>query len=84
MSSKIELETLTAFADGELSAAEHAEVEAQLAADPEAERILAELSAGARLLRAAYSDPAFQEAPEALRAEVEGLLQVLQRGLFFL
>ncbi len=74
MSSKIELETLVAFADGELSAAEHAELEAQLAADPEAEGILAELNAGARLLRAAYSDPAIQEVPEELRAEIEGLL----------
>lgn len=50
---------LVGYADGELDAATTAEVEAYLAANPEAERILAQHRQTAALLRAAFAESLF-------------------------
>lgn len=73
MSSQISLSALSAYVDGELTAAEVQELETDLAQDTEAQRILAELQGGNRLARAAYDDPEVSEVPEALRESVEAL-----------
>ncbi len=74
MSGKIELDTLVAYADGELSGAEHTRVAAEIAADPEMAKTVADLQDGTRLLRSAYDDPAILKVPEELRTSIEGLL----------
>lgn len=74
MSKRIEFDTLVAFADGELSGAEHARVEAQIAADPATAKIVADLRDGTMLLRSAYDEPAILQVPEDLQSSIEGLI----------
>ncbi|MDJ0946573.1 MAG: RT0821/Lpp0805 family surface protein [Kiloniellales bacterium] len=74
MSERIELDTLVAYADGELSGAEHARVEAEIAADSATAQIVADLQDGKKLLRSAYDDPVILEVPKDLRTSIEGLL----------
>ena len=80
MSGKIELDTLVAYADGELAGAEHARVEAEIAADPATAKMVADLRDGTRLLRSAYDDPAILQVPEDLRTSIEGLLANAPKG----
>jgi hypothetical protein len=63
-------ETLTAYADGELDAAEAARVRAAVAADPALARRLAALREAREAARAAYADVAREPVPAALIATV--------------
>ncbi len=80
MSERIELETLVAYADGELSGAEHARVEAKIAADPATAQMVADLRGGTSLLRSAYDDPAILQVPEDLQSSIEELLANAPEG----
>ncbi|WP_439580723.1 hypothetical protein [Elioraea sp.] len=63
-------ETLTAFADGELDAAEATSVRAAVAADPALARRLAALREARAAIRAAFADVANEPVPTALIAAV--------------
>lgn len=65
MSSQADFERLMAYADGELTPEEAAEVERRLRDDPEATETLRELQAHAGRLRAAYG-PLSAELPESV------------------
>lgn len=74
MSGRISIATLSAYVDGELTGAELRDLEAGLAGDAEARRVLAELQAGDRAARAAYDVPELAEVPAPLQTSVEALI----------
>ena len=65
-------DTLVAYLDGELDAAERQHVEAWLAADAEARDRLAGLAQSATLVRSAYADIVNEPVPERLIAAARG------------
>jgi anti-sigma factor RsiW len=65
-------ETLVAYLDGELDAADRQEVEAWIDADPEVRDRLAALAGSADLVRSAYADIVDEPIPERLIAAARG------------
>ena len=63
---KLDLETLSAFVDGELNAARESEVAAAIACDPEAQQTVERLRHLTMLLRDVFDQPAYQDAPPGL------------------
>ena len=74
MTSGIDLETLMAYADGELDAEGVRHVEAHLAKDAGAAKTVRELRQGAALVRGAYQGPLREKVPEALKARIDAML----------
>lgn len=76
MSSRIDIEQLVAYADGELDDAETRALEAELAGDEEARLTVRDLRSEATLLRAAFNEPMRSPAPDRIyNAIVESLAE---------
>ena len=73
MTTDIEFETLMAYADGELDAEGISRVEARLATDAGAAKIVRDLREGAALVRGAYQAPLREPVPERLKARIDAL-----------
>lgn len=63
MTGRIDMESLVAYVDGELGAAELRRIEAALADDPEARRSVRELRESAALLRSAFNETLNEPVP---------------------
>ncbi len=73
MTGGIEFETLMAYADGELDAEGVSRVEARLATDAGAARIVRKLREDAALVRGAYQGTLREKTPESLRKRIDAL-----------
>lgn len=74
MTAKLDHETLLAYADGELTAAEAERVERHLADDAEARATVASLREGRALLQGAYNEALTSPVPDKVQAAIDNAL----------